>query len=412
MQLTSIHSQIIQNISNEPFLDTSLPKEILGVIFEQVINQSDFLGDISSILLTCQNWKGILEKNSCISLAQTLFQLQFSHRSTIKFPQECITTKQKQHFTSQELKMIDQVHGKTRFEKLLMVQSELFHSNSLFLSLLDRYPWDLEVCKKSANKNIQLVAKDQLSILDSLIAGSDDQKLTIIKNDFIKKFYNGGRGQTWDQAKKSVISTFKNLPNFNDKKIFIKIARCFTDAVFYIHERFKKDREIVLAAVQQNGWALQFADESLKKDRAIVLAAVKQYSWALRYADETLQKDREIVLAAVKQIGDTLQLAHETLKKDREIVLAAVKQNGVALQYADESFKKDREVVSAAIQQDGRALRYVDENLKKDRKIVLMAVKQNPLAIQHADLTLQIELINSQHPYITLSNQICKFLLS
>ena len=32
-------------------------------------------------------------------------------------------------------------------------------------------------------------------------------------------------------------------------------------------EEFKKDREIVLAAVQQYGVALEYADESFKKDK-------------------------------------------------------------------------------------------------------------------------------------------------
>ena len=39
--------------------------------------------------------------------------------------------------------------------------------------------------------------------------------------------------------------------------------------------KFKKDKEIVLAAVKQDGRALEYADESLKKDREIALVAEK-----------------------------------------------------------------------------------------------------------------------------------------
>jgi ribosomal protein S20 len=38
----------------------------------------------------------------------------------------------------------------------------------------------------------------------------------------------------------------------------------------------KADREIVLAAVQNNGLAFQHASENLKKDRTIALIAVKK----------------------------------------------------------------------------------------------------------------------------------------
>ena len=45
------------------------------------------------------------------------------------------------------------------------------------------------------------------------------------------------------------------------------------------------DREIVLAAVQQNWQALEDADPTMKADREIVLAAVQQTWETLRYAD-------------------------------------------------------------------------------------------------------------------------------
>ena len=101
-------------------------------------------------------------------------------------------------------------------------------------------------------------------------------------------------------------------------------------------------KQDVLAAVAQDGEALQYASETLKNDRAVVLAAVAQRGWALRYASETLKNDREVVLAAVKQRGSALEYASEDLKNDRDFVLAAVAQHGSALEYASEDLKKDQ----------------------------------------------------------------------
>ena len=44
------------------------------------------------------------------------------------------------------------------------------------------------------------------------------------------------------------------------------------------------DREIVMAAVQKHGYALQFADAALRADKDVVVAAVKENGTALQYA--------------------------------------------------------------------------------------------------------------------------------
>ena len=69
-----------------------------------------------------------------------------------------------------------------------------------------------------------------------------------------------------------------------------------------------KDRDEVMAAVKEDGSALQFADESLKKDKEIVLAAVKQDGFALQYADKSLKKDNEVVMAAIKQDSERIAM--------------------------------------------------------------------------------------------------------
>ena len=54
---------------------------------------------------------------------------------------------------------------------------------------------------------------------------------------------------------------------------------------------------------------------------------------------------REDVLAAVKEDGYALEEAADELKADREIVLTAVKQSGLALKYASDDLKTDCELI-------------------------------------------------------------------
>ena len=63
---------------------------------------------------------------------------------------------------------------------------------------------------------------------------------------------------------------------------------------------------VVLEAVRRTGWsylcnALEYASEALQADREIVLEAVRQDGYALEYASGDLQADRDFVLEAVRQ---------------------------------------------------------------------------------------------------------------
>ena len=96
-------------------------------------------------------------------------------------------------------------------------------------------------------------------------------------------------------------------------------------------------------------------------DQATTLAAVKQNGLALEYADEggfEVGVWREIVKAAVKKNGLALDYAGTDLKKDREIVMAAVKSHGGALEYVSDELRSDPVVIEGAVRNYAGALRW------------------------------------------------------
>lgn len=95
----------------------------------------------------------------------------------------------------------------------------------------------------------------------------------------------------------------------------------------------KKDRDIALKAVENDGRALQFVHNKLKKDKGLVLAAVRQDGYALKFADHCFAEDREVVQAAIEQNGLALSFASSELQKDAGLVTAAIAGNGTALQF-------------------------------------------------------------------------------
>lgn len=143
----------------------------------------------------------------------------------------------------------------------------------------------------------------------------------------------------------------------------------------------EKNRDAVLAAVKVNGLELRFADPKLLQDpksgvidRELILAAVEQNGEALAHVPEACKADKEIVLAAVCESGFALGYASPELRADREVVLAAVELDGSALCFASRELREDREVVLAAIEEDGYALKFVkSQAIRAERAVVEVA---------------------------------------
>ena len=106
----------------------------------------------------------------------------------------------------------------------------------------------------------------------------------------------------------------------------------------------RKNREIVVAAINQYGYSLKYADESLKKDKEVVLLAVKKCFFS-NVCRQKLKKIKNLFLPQLNSVvGELLWNVDDSLKKDKEIAIEAVKQC-MSLQFIDEIFKKDKEIV-------------------------------------------------------------------
>ena len=128
------------------------------------------------------------------------------------------------------------------------------------------------------------------------------------------------------------------------------------------------DKEFMLAAVQQDVWALRFASARLKDDPEFMLAAVQQNGWALQFASDRLKDDKEVVLAAVQQNGTVLEYASDTLKADKEFMLEAVQQNGRAfidVPGIKERFEDDEDIGREAYRQYPILLSYFSKRVQE-----------------------------------------------
>ena len=65
-------------------------------------------------------------------------------------------------------------------------------------------------------------------------------------------------------------------------------------------EELRGNKELVLAAIKENGIILWYSSDRLKSDKEIVLTAVQQDSYALEYASKELKKDKLFLIECYK----------------------------------------------------------------------------------------------------------------
>ena len=83
-----------------------------------------------------------------------------------------------------------------------------------------------------------------------------------------------------------------------------------------ISSQVKMNRDEIIQMIQTNGGCqLSEFEEKYRADKEIVLLSLEYCAQDLAYASEELKKDKEFVRAAVNSQGFALQFADESFKK-------------------------------------------------------------------------------------------------
>lgn len=165
-------------------------------------------------------------------------------------------------------------------------------------------------------------------------------------------------------------------PRYRDKQMVLAAVSENGFAIRFSPEPLKRDREIVSAALQENGLALRSVPDLLKDDEHVVLEAVQRDGLALRYASPRLKAHHAIVFPALQQNLSVFDLISNT--EDPAIVLHVLERDGRFYSHImNEQFQRAPAMGMAAVTQNGLVLQNLPLELRMDRKIVLAAVSQN-----------------------------------
>ena len=114
-------------------------------------------------------------------------------------------------------------------------------------------------------------------------------------------------------------------------------------------EALRSHKEVVLAAVSQDGTDLQWAGESLRSDNEVVITGLNNSHLCITYAEDYFRNDVCILEQNLETICHTTA---EFQSNNKEFLVSAICANPNLLEWVTDSFRQDREVVLCAYLQN------------------------------------------------------------
>ena len=135
---------------------------------------------------------------------------------------------------------------------------------------------------------------------------------------------------------------------------------------------------VVVAAVRNDGNALEFALPALKANPTIAMTAIRSNVRAMRFVSSELRDNRAVILLA-SDLDGTFERASPKLCTERTFVLAVLKRRR-QFPFADMKFispqlRADRDVASAMVKCAMNAMQSVSLDLRADRSFVVQAIR-------------------------------------
>eukprot|EP00930_Biecheleria_cincta_P088244 TRINITY_DN77484_c0_g1_i1.p1 TRINITY_DN77484_c0_g1~~TRINITY_DN77484_c0_g1_i1.p1 ORF type:complete len:490 (+),score=66.13 TRINITY_DN77484_c0_g1_i1:56-1471(+) len=206
------------------------------------------------------------------------------------------------------------------------------------------------------------------------------------------------------------------------------------------------DRQAVMQAVGENGFALHFASDRLRNDKEIVMRAISTTSLAIQCASDSLRADPDIALHALKSKSrehgyydpwnrfddcaapgvftrcshfetsfhyrqlnsnvdfmtqavkidhNNLRFASQELLSNRDFLLKVAAMDRRVLGYLS-VHRRDPEFMMEVVSKDGMALKHAAAEIKADKSIACRACAQNVEVLKHVPSVLRRDLAFAQ----------------
>lgn len=283
----------------------------------------------------------------------------------------------------QQIETIRSKESSARKEKIMNAKKILLFLSFMFFSLFLLDYWQKDnVYKKYHNRSLIIkegdisprLLKSKSFILKMIpdnpeLIGLIDNSL---KED--KEFYRKILFKAYN-----AIKYIKDGETLQNRELVVSIVKYGRGATLkFLDESYKKDKEVVLIAVQKNGLSFRYADISLRGDKEVLLKAIESHPLAIKFATPSLKKNKGIVLQTILKDYSYFQHVDDSLRRDKEYILellSTLPQNEYHsfLQYADlDTLGNDKEFMMKVMKINPYHYFSIDKNLKYDKDILFI----------------------------------------
>eukprot|EP01080_Neovahlkampfia_damariscottae_P008162 gene8162-12622_t len=159
----------------------------------------------------------------------------------------------------------------------------------------------------------------------------------------------------------------------------------------YLSPELQNKFKIVLMAVEENGLALKYASQNMQSNEKIVTKALLHSGMALQYASEEIKSNREIVgiadnreivLIAVNQKGYAYDYISKRLQAEKGIACDAIKQDCFVYEMIPIQLKNDIDIGICIVQYYPNEYFSLSQSLRNNKEIMLQLVKSDEKMIK------------------------------
>ena len=171
-----------------------------------------------------------------------------------------------------------------------------------------------------------------------------------------------------------------------DEDIALAAVASKTRAANFVARRYLNNKEFMQTAIQKNQYLVGYASKNLQADKDFITWILKLEGIsrancdAMHFACPSLRDDADVVWTAVCRNPESIKFASERLKNDKTIILFVVQRSGLALRFASQPLKRDWDVVSTAMENNYQAIRLVSTSLLDNEDFALLAIQEQARA--------------------------------
>ena len=141
--------------------------------------------------------------------------------------------------------------------------------------------------------------------------------------------------------------------------------------------KLRRDKELILKAVNVNGLCLALADKRLQDDFDVVKSAVYQNGESLVFASSQLRDNKEIALIALRENWTAIKSLSSRLKNDLNLAAEAISIAASCFHHLSPSLRDDQDLLRIALSKRGDVIKSASERLRGNKEMCRMALDKS-----------------------------------